>query len=124
MTLDEALEHLSGIFAFAPGIGDAALAPTGEPYIVICSGGEKKEGGCPPLLCRDKETAIRLWHEAILIYGFGRRWQNLYWREKPHIETVYGDWYYVYSRLLISDKSCCPPHGGGWGPLTLSVDKW
>ena len=88
-------------------------APTGEPYLELCSGGFKEEAKFAPCLCLDKEVAVSTWRAALLEYE-AKRPGILYWREKPElcpVDIAINDgnenltWWHVYSRLLISDKS-------------------
>lgn len=54
-------------------MNNASLAPNGEPYVTVVSGGIKSEGECAPCLCFSPEAAIRLWWDAARDYAFGQR---------------------------------------------------
>lgn len=89
----------------------ARLAPTGEPYTVVVSGGDCADGEHRPILCATPEIAVRFWLRAAHDHAEGKT-GTLYWRVRPVLEsatvsqgadaprTVYS----VYSRLLISDR--------------------
>ncbi len=138
MTLEEAVAQLERrllyVHEFVPQNRDDSLprkpilAPTGESYITMMSGGRKPEGGDSPAICRTPEMAAQLWRDAVQRYycdqvgaAEGRSDQlHLYWLKRPEsserrLYTIYKDppnaditmgetWYTVYSRLLISDK--------------------
>jgi hypothetical protein len=115
-----------GYFDLGP-IGHTWIAPTGEPYVVICSGGMKEEGQHTPALCSSAELAVKLWFEAAMEYArsiavLGR--YTLYWRIVPELNNysilpaTSAEWskeqrdamistvWMVYSRLLISAQPC------------------
>lgn len=120
MTIAEALRDITqGITCVdwdADDNREAWKAPTGEPYLELCSGGFKSEGDCAPCLCLNKAVAVSTWRAALLEYE-AKLPGVLYWRIKPELESVKirtdrsgtGDdeetWWFVYSRLLISNKS-------------------
>jgi hypothetical protein len=114
MTLDQALREITQkitcvAFHNDPEIiaaGKAGLAPTGEPFLSLCSGGFKEEGKFCPCLCLDAETAIRSWRLALFEYA-AQKPGILYWRHEPELVEEEGDGshkFWVYSRLLISDR--------------------
>ena len=110
MTLDEARAELESRFIVAD-VGNNYWAATGEPYVVIVSGGIKEEG-CPVVcLCSSEAHAIRLWRDAVNEYAKEKS-GVLYWRTPPQLERrkIARDFFYVvYSRLLISDKPQIQP---------------
>lgn len=97
------------------------IAPTGDPYIALCSGGVKEEGKTFPCLCQTSDDAIRLWRLVFREYAEGKT-GVVYWREFPQVDAVDFSFYYdkltekekrtwadlpawsVYARLVISDK--------------------
>ncbi len=94
------------------------LAPTGEPFITIASGGEKPDGEIYPVLCATREVAVQTWYDAVLRHaeGKGKR-PILYWRERPEIIVYHitmadergthrltANRYTVRSRLVIGKK--------------------
>jgi hypothetical protein len=128
MTLDEAIAQFVRPFPpTSPKGAQDKVAPTGEPYVIITSGGQKEEGEAFPAVCRDEETAVRLWLEAVhayakplLAYHLRDGKPRLYWRTYPEMKRFHmtiaderqthreaGVWYTVYSRLLISSTE--PP---------------
>lgn len=124
MTLDEALRDITQRITCVDWDGDENRepwkAPTGEAYIEFCSGGVRDSDAKEPCLCATKEIAVATWRLAVLDYE-AKRPGVLYWRVKPELEafkirvaainedTVGADeteirWY-VYSRLIVSNKS-------------------
>ena len=118
MTLDEALRDITKRITCvewdADENRDAHIAPTGEPYIELCSGGVKNEGDDrAPCLCARKEIAVSSWRLALLDYE-AKKPGILYWRVMPEMDEVVisgrkdvpdTTYYFVYSRLLISTRS-------------------
>ena len=133
MTLDEAVAEAGRTFCCTDG-PSSSLGPTGEPYVIVVTGGIKEEGEPHPVLCSTPEQAVKLWLDAVTEYGQrpinestththgyvpigGKRWMPLYWRARPEMNEIdYAECgvpkylnpvqrrYVVYSRLLISDK--------------------
>jgi hypothetical protein len=131
MTLDEARRAFEAQFTVWPEIGDKAIAPTGERYVEVCSGGYKREGERTLALAASEEVAIELLVHAWGQYAKDKR-GTLYWRILPEIDSqVYwrdgfldynperatpkqldqereilfrNVFWKAYSRLLISDK--------------------
>ena len=108
--LEEASAELESRFIVAL-VGNNYQAATGEPYVVIVSGGVKEEG-CPVVCwCSSEDHAIRLWRDAINEYAKEKS-GVLYWRTPPQLDRrkIARDYFYVvYSRLLISDKPQIQP---------------
>ena len=96
---------------------------TGEPYVVLSSGGEWAEGGQCPAWHPTKDHALKAYLDAVETYlNPGRHFVDpksngvLYWRTVPELaERSFleheggGHWrevtlYSIYSRLLISNK--------------------
>lgn len=117
LTLDEAVAEVEARFKIGPK-GFARLAPTGEEYVELISGGIKKEGERSLILADTPELAIRYWLNAVWDYaglhGPDQERKTLYWRILPemdellvrHPETPKEEFSYwrIYSRLLITDK--------------------
>lgn len=80
------------------------LAPTGEPFTVMCSGGEKKEGELFPATYPTKELAVEAWLKSVSSMGDRIEKPIVYWRKEPSLEKVTGGWV-VYSRLVVSNKA-------------------
>jgi hypothetical protein len=131
MTLDEARRAFEAQFTVWPEHGDNAIAPTGERYVEVCSGGYKGEAEHTLALGTSEEAAIDL-----LVYGWSKYAKDkrgtLYWRILPEVDSqVYwrdgfldynperatpaqrdqereimfrNVFWKAYSRLLISDK--------------------
>lgn len=104
-----------------PEDGDNAESATGEPYIVITTGGPKVEGQSPGAFATDSARAINMWRQEIERYAAARA-GILYWRIRPIIESetyvpkddpdVVGfelEVWQVYSRLLISAAPVIQP---------------
>ena len=131
MTLDEARSVVDQFFLVGPK-GNDRLAPTGEEYIVICSGGIKSDYDLTPALASTEALAVELWMRAVREYAaqFDRTTCTLYWRIVPEMDKAYflsvdedGKFefeeelrksftrvtYRVYSRMLISDKPQIQP---------------
>jgi len=129
MTLDEARASIEDGFKIGP-IGNYWQAPTGEPYVEVLSGGAKTEGANCPCLCASPELAIKFWLEAMREYAPPADRKTLYWRVPPEMSEhailpVNPDGsftggkemrammtrkvYYVYSRVLVSDKPQIQP---------------
>lgn len=122
MTLDQALREIAQRITCVEWDNDpdreAWKAPTGELYLQLCSGGFKNEGEWAPCLCASKEAAVSTWRAALLEYE-AKKPGILYWRVKPELESVVisfpsseapiggaeQTWWFVYSRLIISNKS-------------------
>lgn len=91
MTLDEAVAELER--GFAPEDGPAySTGPTGEPYVIIVSGGKKTEGESAACLCFTQEKAIELWLDAAKKYVARVRSDRvgllpLFWRVRPEIDS-------------------------------------
>jgi hypothetical protein len=108
------------------GARNWSRAPCGEPYVVLTSGGVRKEHEPTGVMFSDEARAWRWWYYAVLDYAETvapeNDWPNLhlYWRQKPECSMEEyvslqqaqalqrGDplhnvrMGYVYSRLLIS----------------------
>lgn len=105
------IAELESRFKVYPEDGLHGLAPTGEPYVAICSGGIKPEGK-PLKSFPAKEDAINSWIDSVFDYMRGKSDATLYWRERPQIDwngkSLYlinyipNEGYAVYSRFLIS----------------------
>lgn len=86
-----------------PEQGNFSQAPTGEPYIVVCSQGIKEEGGMVEYYSA-QTTAVNAW-----IARFGELLRHampeslLYWRRMPKL-VEHDDRFFVYSRFLISNS--------------------
>lgn len=127
MTLDEARRAFESRFTVWPEIGNYALAPTGEPYVAVCSGGIKPEAELTPAVGLTEESALKLLIAAWNEYADGKS-GTLYWRILPEIGSLayFGEgvfaadavgrtdqerkdfyrhvFWKAYSRLLISNK--------------------
>lgn len=91
-------------------------AVTGEPYVTLCSGGAKKEGGSVPAWYATHDLARDAYLRTVRQYGDAQGRGVLYWRTPPEMDSVtvqavdehqtkeHVTLYSVYSRLLISDK--------------------
>jgi hypothetical protein len=106
MTLDEARAQFEALFILGPQ-GNNALAPTGEPYVEVVSGGVKAEGARTPLLCTSPELAVSHWFKGAIDYAmdqsmdyyldhpdsvfdadrYKRHGFTLYWRVVPELES-------------------------------------
>ena len=87
-----------------PNIGETRCAPTGEPYVTLCSGGIKEEGAVVPMMCGCASEAYLEWIAAFAEYGRGKS-GRLFWRQKPFLDTdTQEKWCLVRARLLISNK--------------------
>lgn len=123
MTLDEAVKSFEDSIRSAGGVcktGAAmAICETGERYIAINSGGIKEEGERLPALYSSEEAASEAWCSAAMSYFSVKNHPpgTLYWRLRPTMRSeqllVVGSdpkdfpphsYYWVTSRLLISDK--------------------
>lgn len=130
MTLDEARTKVESWFTVWPEQGNYHQAATGEPYVVVVSGGLADEAERIPVLCATPEIAIRLWFQAMFDHTIGRIGQTMYWRTAPELDESYflavepdgsssldremramltRKYYTVYSRLLVSDKPRIQP---------------
>lgn len=116
MTLDEAIRQLTLDLKGTHVDPREKLAPTGEAWQTIVSGGALEAHDDPyPLLAIDEEQAVYLWLMAVIEYARDRT-GPLYWCGKPELRTfvtTMADWpvqthrtvetrHAVYSRLLIS----------------------
>lgn len=118
LALKEAIEK-----EFSLPIGESTngrLAITNEPYITLCSGGVKSEGGMFPAWFPTPDTARAAYRKSFIEYGVGvdtgLRLNRLYWREPPELyeRTIYevdgngrlieAALYSIWSRLLISGQ--------------------
>lgn len=81
--------------------------PTGEPFVVIASGGGKPEGEPFPQWYDHEDEAIGAWAKSVRDYANGKG-RCLYWRQAPEMTIGYGGSSVprlsVYARLLVSDK--------------------
>lgn len=117
MTLEEARADIERRFTVHPTIGDQSVSPTGEPYVVVTTGGPRDEGDTSRCMATSEAAAIDLWHEAMVAYVSGKG-GTLYWRTVPVVDffeyrpvsdedfSVIGSrkLWLVYSRFLISEK--------------------
>lgn len=123
MTLDELMREIrQKITCVAWDVNSdwpAHLAPTGDPYVALCSGGVKGKGDQFPCLCASKDIAINVYRITLFDYVSSRP-GILYWRVEPEIigphtfsdeatghqmfEATGHQMFYVYSRLAISDR--------------------
>jgi len=122
MTLDELRADIERRVPVHPECGDYAQAATGEPYVEVVIGGERKDGGGMPAYATSEQHAIRLLHEALLNY-IGAHSGTLYWRIFPEVASYewrrFDDWAFDlmgsrtfwagYARLLVSDKPQIQP---------------
>jgi hypothetical protein len=101
------------------------LAPTGEEFVAMTSGGIKPEGEVMPLWCSTQSDAIAKWFVEMvsaLVAGIevGAPPRSLYWREMPQLverpkpdprfpqvdDDTWKPWQWVvYSRLLFSIRT-------------------
>ena len=113
MTLDELMREIrQKITCVAWDVNSdwpAHLAPTGEPYVALCSGGIKGDGDQWPCGCASPDIALNVYRITLFDY-VATRPGILYWRIQPEIEewVTLGEidhtWYAFYSRLAISDR--------------------
>ena len=82
-----------------------SLAPTGEKFITMCSGGEKQEGEKFPDAYLTQELAVEAWLKCVSNMGSLIEKPVVYWREEPILERITGGWI-VYSRLIVSTEVC------------------
>lgn len=132
MTLDEARKEFESGFTVWPEVGNYSIAPTGEPYVEICSGGYKPEGHPCLAVGTSEQSAVYLWLIAAEQYAKGKS-GTLYWRSLPEVDsyTYYSEgifasdaigrtdkerndfyrhvFWRAYSRFLISDKPVIRP---------------
>jgi len=133
MTLAEAVAAFEKDFAVSDEAGlvddklperrDMSRAPTGEPYVVMTSGGPKAEGDRMPAWFATEDLAAEAWLTQMWRYSDGRGGKVLFWRERP--ELAQGEFvaidqagmmndprtraditlrlFAVYSRLLVSN---------------------
>ena len=80
-----------------------SLAPSGEKFIVMCSGGEKQEAMPFSSMYRTQELAVGAWFDCVKDMGHRIEKPVVYWREEPMLEKVPGGWV-VYSRLVVSTE--------------------
>src|SRR3989304_2337599 len=99
MTLEQAVAAIDFMFDAQDG-PPMNKCPTGEPYVVLMSGGLKKEGALAAYF-PSEEAAVRHWVRAFLKYALECK-GKLFWRMRPSMtHSDYG--YAAYSRLIISD---------------------
>lgn len=86
------------------------MSQTGEPYIILVSGGIKQDGDRFPVLCATVDIAVFLWLVAATYYCEGKL-GTLYWRVRPELNSVLvtlngriEERHVIYSRLLVSEK--------------------
>lgn len=79
------------------------LAPTGELFRVMCSGGEKQEGAPFPSYYDSENAAVEAWSRCVSDLGYRMEKPVVYWRSEPELAKVPRG-YVVYSRLCVSDK--------------------
>lgn len=111
MTLDDVMREIKQNTTVVMWDNDpdrpSNLAPTGEEYLSLCSGGFKPEGVVVPCMCVNKDIAIGTWRAALFEYARVTP-GILYWRTEPELceedELDETHRFYVYSRLLISNK--------------------
>lgn len=78
-----------------------AYARTGEPFLIITSGGIQTNGFVFTERYKTPEEAVNNWWNRICEYAADKNDQTLYWRVRPRLECDDG-LFNVYSRLLIS----------------------
>jgi hypothetical protein len=78
------------------------IAPTGEQYVEVYSGG-LGDSTKIPCLCLTEEIAVDTWYRTIQAMQSVKS-GIIYWRVRPEMATD-GTRFFVYSRLLISSNS-------------------
>ncbi len=81
-------------------------AITGEPYVVLCIGGPKPEGGAwnPEYYAETHKLAAEKTKQAFKEYIEDKsKDSKLYWRQTPELYE-YDDHFHYYCRLLVSNK--------------------
>jgi hypothetical protein len=78
------------------------LSVTGEPYVVLASGGIKAEGMPHPQWYASPDEAIEAFMKAFSSYKDSVPGGKLYWRNPPKLKGSSGR-FTVSSRLLISN---------------------
>lgn len=105
MTADQMLlrraEEIIGLPVGTPT--QTNLSVTGEPYVILTSGGIKAEGGPYPTRPNTRGEAVMQYLASVKVFAAGQT-GKLYWRVPPslHYDDSWGCWQ-AYSRLLISD---------------------
>lgn len=115
MTLDEAVLRLEACFKVHPEVCGQGVAPTGEPFVTVVTGGVKSEGEPSPIIATSEALAVEYWLRAAMQYAAGKSGGTLYWRIRPEVvsaelvtvgikpeDTAAQRYYKIYSRLLIS----------------------
>jgi hypothetical protein len=129
------LDHyFSGFLKVDPVLGDRAMCPTGERYIVITLDGAKPEGEMSQVFATSERAALSLLFLRLKEYGEGKS-GTVYWRTRPEVDcsTAYlpdvcsepvfdnqnrpnftlrpRNLWQGYARILISDKPVLADHG-------------
>lgn len=90
-------------------IGDKAICPTGDAYIVLGIAGQVQQGEAH-VATTDMHKAVEMFKTEFDKYAAGKD-GGIYWRRKPAIDVdAYGEcdfrnaYYRITARFVISDK--------------------
>lgn len=132
MTLAEAILQVEGLFQVHHDVGlevssydqndveiitgarDMTLAPCGEPYVIITSGGIREAGEPQSMMFADEDRAVRFWTYAIEDLAEELRpreeWGklHLYWSAKPSFSAT--DYVAVDQAALLREASLLDMH--------------
>ena len=87
MTLEEALSQLARKFTVVDG-PVSAIAPNGEQYVTIMSGGTPAEGERVQGIFFSEDAAIADWWLWLQAYASTRKGNTLYWRVRPEVGSM------------------------------------